>query len=63
VAVAKWKYALFLCRVFQTVFAGDVATALLNTLLHDRDVAVAPDEHRWDGYLVVNSPCFSCGSA
>jgi len=29
------------CRVFQTVFAGDVATALLNTLLHDRDVAVA----------------------
>ena len=66
-AVAKWKYALFLwavmqssnrsttasgfsssirwlmpCRVFQTVFAGDVATALLNTVLPDRDVAVAP---------------------
>jgi hypothetical protein len=33
---------------FETVFAGDVATALLNTLLHDRDVAVAPEEHRWD---------------
>jgi hypothetical protein len=88
VAVAKWKYALFLwavmqssnrsttasgfsssiqwlmpCRVFQTVFAGDVATALLNTLLHDRDVAVAPDERRWAGYLVANSPGFSCGSA
>ena len=51
------------CRVFQTVSAGDVATALLNTLLHDRDVAVAPDEHRWAGYLVANSPGFSCDSA
>ena len=51
------------CRVFQTVFAGDVATALLNTLLHDRDVAVAPDERRWAGYLVANSPGFSCDSA
>ena len=40
---------------FETVFAGDVATALLNTLLHDRDVAVAPDEDRWDGDLLANS--------
>ena len=48
---------------FETVFAGDVATALLNTLLHDRDVAVAPDERRWAGYLVANSPGFSCDSA
>ena len=47
----------------ETVFAGDVATALLNALLHDRDVAVAPDERRWAGYLVANSPGFSCGSA
>ena len=46
---------------FETVFAGDVA-APLNTLLHDRDVAVAPDEHRWDRDLVANSPGCSCGS-
>jgi hypothetical protein len=45
-----------------SVFAGDVASALLNTLLRDRDVAVAPDEPRWDGDLLANSPGCSCGS-
>ena len=39
----------------EAVLPADITTAVLNALLHDRDVAVAPYEHRWDGDLGTGS--------
>src|ERR1700739_28969 len=42
-------------QCLEAVISGDITSAVLNALLHDRHIAVAPYEHRWDDDLFTGS--------